>query len=199
MWISTLPVSQAKYEKHSWLFSFPDNSYQITNSAGLTFQKVKIKNPSNLLPANATTAEKVILYILCLLNYFISHLNCHSFSNLTFSQPSLLYTNLFKSYSDQTIVLHRIFQCFLISLRPKSRVLTLWLAKLHLIYNPTFLHIFDFISHYFFLQSVTRLQVQKSVYCSSNLRCILLSEGSEKLLFPLRRMIFLQIFLWMIP
>lgn len=136
MWISTLPVAQAKYEKHSWLF-FPDNSYQITNSADFTFKKVKIKNPSNLLPANATKQKKVILYILCLLNYFTilyifnSHLNCHSFSNLTFSQSSLLYPNLFKSYSDQTIVLHRIFQCFLISLRAKSRVLTLWLAKLH--------------------------------------------------------------------
>lgn len=137
MWISTLPVAQAKYEKHSWLF-FPDNSYQITNSADFTFKKVKIKNPSNLLPANATTAEKKLSYIsyafwiiLLYLYIFNSHPNCHSFSNLTFSQPSLLYPNLFKSYSDQTIVLHRIFQCFLISLREKSRVLILWLAKLH--------------------------------------------------------------------
>ena len=63
MWISTLPVAQAKYEKHSWLF-FPDNSYQITNSADFTFKKVKIKNPSNLLPANATTAEKSYLIYL---------------------------------------------------------------------------------------------------------------------------------------
>lgn len=77
------------------------------------------------------TAEKNILYILCLLHYFKSHLNCHSFSNLTFSQPNLPYTNLFKSYSDQTIVLHRIFQCFLISLRAKSRVLTMTCKTLY--------------------------------------------------------------------
>lgn len=158
------------------------------------FQNIKNKKPIQFLCLSMLPHQVEKLSILYLLDYFNSHLNCHSFSKLAFSQSILPYTNLFKPYCEQTIVMHKIFQCLLISLTAKSRVPTMTCKALHDLHPrlppplwPYLTLTFSSVSHQALGTGVALWFLQFTLH--------IVVSGPVQLLFLLSGMIFLPIFL----
>lgn len=116
----------------------------------------------------------------------------HSFSTLAFSISIDPNTNLFKPFFDQTIVLHKIFQCLPISLRAKSRVFTMNYKALHNLYlyfpsplEPHFTLLFSSVSHRAPGTEISLLFLQFILH--------IVALTSLQRLLPLPGMIFFQI------